>query len=454
MNMEFLHSLLCILNEMSPYVLLGFFIAGLMRAFVPQTFFSQHLGGNDFKTVLKSVLIGIPLPLCSCGVLPTAIGMRRKGASRASTTAFLIATPQTGVDSIAATWSLLGPAFAVIRPVVAIITSIVGGVVVGKNEEAGKDLDLGCGGQGKNEHSLRLEHDDNIPNVTGESELESHHQCCQGHAHYHETEHKNIKTKDKDMHTPFTDRCLMALHYGFIDLVGSIGNWLVGGLIIAALITVYVPTDFFASFSQYPIVSMLLVLLVAIPMYVCATGSIPIAMSLMLKGLSPGTALVLLMAGPAVNFASYALVSRELGKKTAMIYLFSIISGAIVFGLVVDYLLPYSWFSLSANEVIDHNHGLEFFPTFCSTILTLLLLITFIKNHIHHSIKNTEMVKEYVIKGMNCPHCQATVTKSILSVKGVKQVEVNLSTGIAKVDGDQQDEDVKSAVRAAGFDVE
>nr|MDY5756513.1 permease [Eubacteriales bacterium] len=291
--MELLNSLLFMLNEMSPYILLGFFIAGLMHAFVPQKTFARHLAGTDWRSVVKSAAVGIPLPLCSCGVLPAAISMRRNGASRAASTSFLVATPQTGLDSIAATWSLLGPAFAVIRPIAALVTAVLGGIAVGRSER---------------KNAVRI--------------------CCQPNVE-NVAEHKGLGRKLLD-----------ALRYGFIDLVGSIGGWLVAGLVIAALITVYVPADFFAVIGSKPLLSMVTVLVIAIPMYVCATGSIPIALSLMIKGLSPGTALVLLMAGPAANFASFTLISREMGRKSAIIYLASIVVGAMTFGLIIDYVLP------------------------------------------------------------------------------------------------------------------
>lgn len=407
--MEILDSLLFMLNEMSPYILLGFLIAGVMHAFIPQKTFARHLSGTGFKAVVKSALIGIPLPLCSCGVLPTAIAMRRNGASRAASTSFLIATPQTGVDSIAATWSLLGPAFAVIRPIAALVTAILGGVAVGKTE--------------KEEDAV---------------------QTCATKSCAEEPEEKGWKRK-----------CLSALKYGYIDLVGSIGGWLVTGLIVAALITVYVPADFFSVLGSKPLFSMLAVLLIAIPMYVCATGSIPIALSLMLKGLSPGTALVLLMAGPAANFASFTLISREMGRKPTAIYLASIIVGAIAFGLTIDYLLPAEWFAVGNMQVAAGcHHGFSLFPTLCSAILVALLVITFIKGHVHpDSMTSSPAVKEYTIKGMNCSHCQAAVTKSISGVEGVKQVSVSLSTGKALVEGEQKDEDVIAAVRKAGFDI-
>ncbi len=404
--MQFIYSLVFMLNEMSPYILLGFLIAGLMHAFIPQKQMARHLSGSGWRSVVKATLFGIPLPLCSCGVLPTAIGMRRSGASSASSTAFLIATPQTGVDSIAATWSLLGPAFAIVRPLAALTTAIFGGLAAGKVKD--------------------------VP------------QCCASTAE-----------KESDNATAgFGAKCLNALRYGFIDLLGSIGKWLVIGLIIAAIITVYVPSDLFATFTDRPLLSMLAVLVIAIPMYVCATGSIPIALSLMLKGLSPGTAFVLLMAGPAVNFASVTLISKEMGKKAALAYIGSIIIGALTFGLTIDYLMPSAWFSINENAMTACHHApsWQLFPTLCSIVLVALLAYTFTKNHSHHKTF-TEMTKEYTIKGMNCPHCQAAVTKSIASVDGVTQVDVNLATGIATVEGNHNPEQLIEAVRQAGFDV-
>jgi len=408
--MEILYSLLFMLNEMSPYILLGFFIAGIMHAFIPQRTFARHLAGTGWRPVLKSALIGIPLPLCSCGVLPTAIAMRRNGASRAASTSFLVSTPQTGVDSIAATWSLLGPAFAVIRPVAALVTAFFGGIAVGCAE--------------KNDAA----HESHDSNHAGSCEL---------------PERMTIGQK-----------IVASLRYGFIDLVGSIGGWLVVGLVIAALITVYVPADFFAVMGRNPLLSMIAVLIVAVPMYVCATGSIPIALSLMLKGLSPGTALVLLMAGPAANFASFTLISREMGRKPAIIYLASIIVGAISFGLIIDYLLPAAWFDLGAVKDISSNcRHFGVFSSVCSAILVALLAIALIRRYLPNKKIQSTMTKEYIIKGMNCPHCQASVTKAIAAVPGVSAVDVNLSSGKATVEGEHSADDVIAAVRSAGFDV-
>lgn len=408
--MEFLESLLYMLGEMSPYILLGFLIAGILYAFIPRSTMARHLSGTGFKSVVKSALIGIPLPLCSCGVLPTAIGMRRSGASRAATTSFLVATPQTGVDSIAATWSLLGPAFAVIRPIAALVTAIGGGVAVGRGENAAA--------------------------------------CA--------TDTCTTAAPEEDMPRGFIARCKAALRYGFVDLVGSIGGWLVAGLLIAAVITVYVPADFFSSLGDAPLLSMIAVVVIAIPMYVCATGSIPIAMSLMLKGLSPGTALVLLMAGPAANFASFTLISREMGRRAALTYLAAIIIGAIGFGLIIDYILPRQWFALENVSGACHSAAhMGWFTIACSALLAALLLYSFIsrKSHKHHHMSASSEITVYTVKGMNCPHCQAAVTKAISAVPGVEHVEVNLSTGAATVEGHHSPDALKEAVRLSGFDV-
>lgn len=409
--MSFLDSLLYMLNEMSPYILLGFLIAGLLHAFVSRETFARHLSGKSLGSVVKATLIGVPLPLCSCGVLPTAIAMRRNGASRAASSAFLISTPQTGVDSIAATWSLLGPAFAIMRPIAALVTAVAGGVAVGATEKDSNENDI-C--------SLASGTTDDRPSTFG-------------------------------------GKIIASLRYGFIELVGSIGLWLTIGLIIAALITVYVPADFFAVLGNKPIVSMIIALMVAVPMYVCATGSIPIALSLILKGLSPGTAFVLLMAGPAANFASFTLISREMGKRAAIVYLGSIIVGAMAMGLAIDYLLPAHWFAIGHDQAIHGVCHLEFstFSTICSAILAGLLIYSLIRRFYNPKTNNhTDMTQEYIITGMNCPHCQNAVKKAIEAVDGVDMVEVDLHAGLATVDGAADSAAIIGAVHAAGFEAQ
>jgi hypothetical protein len=341
-----------LINEMSPYLLLGFFIAGMMHAFIPQKYYSRFLSKPNFKSVLYATLFGIPLPLCSCGVIPTAMSLRKEGASKGAATAFLIATPQTGVDSIIATSSLMGWPFAILRPFAALITAIFGGSMV---------------------NTFNSETSASSPTPT----IENKHCCC-NHEHEHEHhEHEHEHEHHEHHSQKFSDKIKSALKYGFYDMMEDIGKWLVVGLVIAGLITVFVPAEAMSVFRGNTILSMLLVLVIAIPMYVCATGSIPIAVALILKGLTPGAGLVLLMAGPACNMASMLVVRKVLGTKTLLIYLASIIVGSIAFGVLIDALqfggtIDFvSQLSVNSNSCEDHN---TWFSWVCTAILTLLLI--------------------------------------------------------------------------------
>lgn len=406
---QFFNSLLAILNEMSPYILLGFIIAGILHVFVRPETMSRRLAGRGWGPVVRAALYGIPLPLCSCGVLPTAVSLRRRGASKGATTSFLIATPQTGVDSIAATYSLLGLPFAILRPVAALVGAAVGGRAV---DVATKD-DPAC-------DSCTAEEDNTAVSRS------------------------------------FPAKVIEALRYGLVDMVGNVGKWLVIGLIVAAMITVFVPDELLLSLNRYPIVAMLVMVAIAVPMYICATGSIPIALSLMLKGLSPGTAFVLLMAGPAANFASVIILSRTQGRRATAIYLASVIITALCFGLMIDYLLPRHWFVPSASGVAAHCHDTAFplFETICSALLVGLLIYTSIKTYSNNKKQTTTtMTKEYRIKGMSCGHCKATVEKHIAAVGGVTSVAVDLAKGIAYVEGTASDNDIVKAVELAGFEM-
>ena len=410
-----------LVTEMSPYLLLGFLLAGLMHAFIPGTIYSKYLAKPNMRSVVLAALFGIPLPLCSCGVLPTAMSLRREGASKGAAVSFLIATPQTGVDSIIATFSLMGLPFAIIRPIAALATAIFGGKMVNVIE--------GDEGAGKFDSTNEQAHDD----LCGDS-------CCGGH--------------DK-VPTSFVGKVIEALRYAYIDMMESVGKWLVVGLIVAGLITIFVPDSYFEIFKDNSFTSMLLVLCISIPMYLCATGSIPIAVALMMKGLTPGAALVLLMAGPACSVASVLVVSKVLGRRTLTAYLGSIISGAVGFGLVTDYLLPRTWFMshLVANDACCEEES-SLFATSCTILLFLLLANAFIRRRFRSKAninsKNT-MKQTFVIKGMSCNHCRMSAEKAILSVKGVTSASVDLGSKQAVVEGDFSPEDVCKAVEETGF---
>ena len=394
-----------LINEMSPYLLLGFLIAGLMHAFIPGKYYTRYLAKPTFRSVLNAALLGVPLPLCSCGVIPTAMSLRKEGASKGAVASFLIATPQTGVDSIIATYSLMGLPFAVIRPVVAFVTALFGGALVNrvtKGETSDTRLSdcqtnrladdsrltdyqtnrLADDSLGKSSYeevlsdSLKVCKSDSLKKEVCKSEsLESkeEHGCCH-HEHEHEEEHSCCHHAEVEKGMGFWQKMGVALRYAFVDMVEDIGKWLVVGLVIAALITVLVPDTFFAIFADNTWMSMLLVLAISIPMYICATGSIPIAVALMLKGLTPGSALVLLMAGPAANMASILVIRNRLGKKTLIAYLAAIISGAVLFGAGIDYLLPRHWFT---DTLVQMEHCAEagtWFTWTCTALLALLLI--------------------------------------------------------------------------------
>lgn len=406
-----------LVNEMSPYLLLGFLLAGLMHAFLPKTVYGRYLGGNSFRSVVNAALIGVPLPLCSCGVIPTAMSLRKEGASKGATVSFLISTPQTGVDSMIATYSLMGLPFAVIRPIAAFLTALFGGRMVNvfeKEEEASA--------------------------VTDNREEVS--------------EHKTFAQKMRE-----------ALQYAFVEMMQDIGKWLVVGLVVAGLITVFVPQEFFALFVDNSLLSMLVVLAFAVPMYVCATGSIPIAVALMLKGLSPGAALVLLMAGPAANVASILVVNKVMGVRALVIYLVSIIGGSMAFGLFVDYILPREWFVEPLRQISAcHDCGVSWFNTACTALLGGLLINALVRRHIHkggccchhgHEEKQTVHVHalNVTVVGMSCNHCRKNVEKAIAAVDGVESVTVELSTGLATIVGSASREAIRKAVDEIGFSI-
>ena len=397
-----------LINEMSPYLLLGFGFAGILHAFVPARIYRRYLGKADFRSVLWAALIGVPLPLCSCGVIPTAMSLRKEGASRGATTSFLISTPQTGLDSILATAALLGIPFAVMRPVAALVTGLLGGLLVNA--------------------FTRRDPDDNV---------------CSGQCATEQTVRKG-----------FGGRLLDALRYGFVDMIQDIGRWLIIGLVIAGLITVFIPDDFFLFFLRYagtPLASMAVVLAISIPMYVCATGSIPIAAALMLKGITPGAALVLLMAGPASNMASMLVIRKVMGRKTMWIYLLSITLGAIGFGLIIDYLLPAEWFtqSIVQSHACCHEQP-ALFKVICSIVLGMLLTYALIKRFTIKKDKTMDK-REFKVEGMMCNHCRANVESAIKSVDGVTDVSVDLASGTASVQGSASDESIIQAITSRGY---
>ena len=278
--------------DMSPYLLFGFFVAGLLSVFVSQQFVERHLGGKGIWPLLKASLFGVPLPLCSCGVIPVSMSLHKHGANKASVISFLLSTPQTGADSIFVTLSLLGPVFAVFRPLAAFITGIIGGI---------------------------------LTNIFGKSPADSSQapekcsdQCC------------SVTGDNK--------KFIRGLQYGFVTLPKDIGKAMLAGLALAAIISALIPDGFFAEKLGTGIFAMVAMMFLGIPIYVCATASVPIAAALIAKGLTPGAALVFLMTGPATNAATFVTIWKILGNRTALIYLITVAGCALTAGIFLDYL--------------------------------------------------------------------------------------------------------------------
>ena len=286
--------------ESAPWLMLGLFVAGIMKVFVPSQLMAKHLGEPGLMSTVKAALFGAPLPLCSCGVIPAAVGLRRSGASKAATTSFLISTPETGVDSISISYAMLGPFMAIIRPIAAITSAIVAGILVGK--------------------------DDTPANATQASALNAEEEgsCCASEA--------------QPAEESLAEKLKSGLRFTFVDLVRDIALWLLIGLALAALIKTYVPNEFLVQWGD-GFLAFVVMALVGVPMYVCATASTPIAAGLLFSGVSPGAALVFMLVGPATNIATVALVKKELGRRALAAYLTSVVGVGFAFGYLTNYLV-------------------------------------------------------------------------------------------------------------------
>ncbi len=403
----FLLSLLNVVCEMAPYLLLGFFIAGVLHVFVPQRFYANYLSRNNKLSVVWAALLGIPLPLCSCGVIPTAIGLRNEKASKGAIASFLIATPQTGIDSILATFSLMGLGFAIIRPTAALITGVCGGLLVNRFAE--------------NENS----------------ELKIENSC------------------DFQLSTlNFQLKVWCVLKYAYYDMLRDIGLRLLIGLVVAALIQVAVPDEFFLSFGSQPLLQMLVILVIAVPMYICSTGSIPVAAALMMKGLSPGAALVMLMAGPAVNLASILVVHKSMGRRFTSIYLMTIVVFSILFGLLLN--ATGIDFSIAAQDACCMNASAlpSMFKIICATVLTLLIIFALMMKLFSRFTSKKPLdpdVTVYRVEDMHCSHCEAAVVRAVEEVPGVEKAKASASANTLTIKGLATEEAIRTAVEGIGY---
>jgi uncharacterized membrane protein YraQ (UPF0718 family) len=302
-----------VLLDASFFILLGFIIAALIRAFISSETIVKYMGGRNVRSVLLSALFGVPLPLCSCGVVPTAVALRKQGASKPATLSFLITTPESSIDSIAITYALIDIVMTVFRPIAAFITGFIAGaaeIVLGKKDETVEikaDHCIHC----EEEHTASFKH------TIGE-------------------------------------RVKSGLHFAFVELLVDISRWFLIGMLIAGIITYAVPPNIVEQYLGSGWLSMFIMLAVGLPLYVCATASTPIAAALLLKGMSPGAALVFLLVGPATNAASFTVIAKTLGLRTAVIYIVSIAICAVLLGMLLNQF--YIFFGIDITTSLGHAH--------------------------------------------------------------------------------------------------
>jgi copper ion binding protein len=413
---------LSLLEKMSPYLLFGFFFAGVLRVFFSPEMVARHLGRGRMLSVIKAALFGIPLPLCSCGVIPTSISLRRQGANKGSTLSFLISTPTTGVDSIMATYALLGPLFAVYRVISSFVAGVFCGIITNLfTKETVKTLDTG-----------------------GTCNI-----CDIKEPHFH-----NILEKIKFM-----------FHYAFVELLEGISKWLLLGILIGGVITYLIPQEFIENYLGSGWQAMIIMLMVGIPIYICATGSIPIVAALMLKGMSPGAGLVFLLAGPATNAVTITVVAKELGKKAVIIYLLSIAITSILLGMLLNLIWEIFTFKKSLLVTMEMEILPHWIELGSASLLISLIVFCFIKERPWLLKKKEEVkinkdmqkTKEVILEvpDMTCQHCVRSIEGALNRLDGIKKVEVGLKNKIVRIEYTDKVKlkDMVKAINSAGYEV-
>ncbi|GAA4887476.1 SO_0444 family Cu/Zn efflux transporter [Ferrimonas pelagia] len=337
--------------DSAPWLLLGLAIAGLIKMFVPMSWMRKQLGGNGVWPTVKAAVLGAPLPLCSCGVIPAAVGLRRSGASKSATTAFLVATPETGVDSVSVSYVLLGPFLAVVRPIAAISSAIVAGLLVGRDsEETASAATAPATAEAASESCCSKAKAAPAPMASccarrSQSQPEPVKadtvSCCASKKPAPKAEAvgccaSKAQAKADALPVGVVNKIRAGLAFAATDLVRDTTLWLLVGLFFAALVNTFVPQEFLAQWGS-GIMAMTVMVLVSVPMYICASASTPIAAGFLLAGVSPGAVLVFMLAGPATNIATLGVVRNELGKRALWAYLGGVIGTAMLFGFFTDW---------------------------------------------------------------------------------------------------------------------
>lgn len=338
--MTFINETLAIALTAAPWLLIGLFAAGLLKALLPDRLLQHWLGGRGVAAISRAAVIGAPLPLCSCGAIPTAIALHRGGAGRGPTTAFLIGTPGIGVDSMAITYALLGPFMMLARALGAVVTAISTGLLVATTRAP-----------------LNTISSEQAPDTDA---------CCDNAC----TDSSNPAP---DHAESLSSRLRNGMRYAFNDILDEISTWLLIGLLVAGVLIALVPPQMLASWGS-GLPAMLLMALIGIPMYICATAATPIAAGLLIAGMSPGTALVFLLAGPVTSLATLGILRREMGNTALFAYVTGILVTTVLLGLMIDQLLP--WMNININDQISTaGELLPYWLKWAALVILLVLCV-------------------------------------------------------------------------------
>jgi uncharacterized membrane protein YraQ (UPF0718 family) len=362
--------------QMAPYLLVGFALAGVVRQLLNPERVARRLGGDDLRSVGWAALVGAPLPLCSCSVLPVALSLRKAGASKGATAAFTVATPETGVDSVAVTWALLDPVLTIARPIGALVSAVASGSAVNRLVRRGLDrapeiavapaVDAGC-----------CAHEPAPPvksccDDVASAPADEHASCAEHPAVDADAPRSGEKSRG------FLRR---AVRHGFVDMLDDLAPSLLVGLLLSGAIVAVLPAGALEHPLAHGPLGYAIMLLVGIPIYVCASASTPIAAALILKGLSPGAAFVFLLAGPATNVASLVVLSRALGVRVVAVQVALIAVCALALGFAVDRVYVLLDIAPRAAVAASHEHGATWIAYVSAALLAVLLLVSLVRTH-------------------------------------------------------------------------
>ena len=403
MVMTLLDSFWNLVIESAPWLLVGYLLAGIIKQVIPSSWVEKQLATPGFASVVKGAVIGAPLPLCSCGVIPTALAIRKSGASKGATASFLVATPETGVDSISYSYAILGPLFAIARPIGALLSAVTAGLLVRVmdtddslaveqkasdsccSSEKAEAVESSCCSAEKTESI-----ESSCCSADKTESVES--SCCsEENTAAAETSCCSAK-KVQQVEPGLREKLISAVQYGYGRMISDTAKWLTIGLVAATFITVFVPQSFFLQWGD-GLVAMLIMVVVGLPMYICATASTPVAASLLFAGISPGAALVFMLTGPATNIATMGVIREQLGNRSLAAYLIGVISMAVLCGLALNQAFAVFGWSLQLH-MMEHGESWPLWRQLAAVLLSVLVLRVFLQTHLARLFSKPETINQ------------------------------------------------------------